>query len=755
MAMSPFLPARGLRTNESPELSQGALEAATNALCRRIGVLEPRMGIRGTHTPAYSSITRLFPYDTAPYAYAICDLGAGVEHLVRHDPVAGTSTDLGAAEQPAMSSAARQSATSAGGSFIISTAAGQQKLDSPTAAALLPAGMPRGLDGVATLNGAGPGFLPADRQVAYRNMWVRASGNTPPRYVYGAPSGRSVVINPVGGVAGDKVNLTIPIPAGITTADWLHLSRTLESASATEDPGEDYRLCWQGHPTAVDIGNGYMTIVDVRPGTLLREAAYYATSARGPQEANQTPPIAGAMAAFKGCVFAGNVKAKHRLILSMIVDPASAAGVQLADTIVIDGITFTAGAAEALATRTFKRFAGGSASQNIASTVKSLVNVINRGTGSTKSYAYYASGPDDMPGIFWVEERTIGGTGFAATAPARGTAYEPALPAAGTDVSSDNNVRSNGLLCTPQDEPEHWPETNEWFAGGSNTSDLVALVPLREAMIVVTTRGIYRLVGNTPDDFELLLVDPDLKSAAPYSWVEVDNKAIGATERGLVAIGESGLVEDLPRPLGTIITDARTIRYTTHKEFLVFVGGGAYFLAASTGYRYSFRTKEWTGISTARGVYDGVELFKSGYGYLVFGVDAAAGRGFCKEEHGGDTAITTSVKDTFDTTEVATIFARPLQYTRLVAGAPGVPKKVVEVVASTEPVADATASIALGGIGNISMTHLAGSWTRARALIGREFQRGDAYSVILVPGGVVNITGIQLNGEVTGRREVV
>lgn len=81
---------------------------------------------------------------------------------------------------------------------------------------------------------------------------------------------------------------------------------------------------------------------------------------------------------------------------------------------------------------------GGSASQKIRDTALSLVRVINRASDSAV-YAYYLSGPDDLPGKILLESRTLGGSAFHAGA-SRVASWSPVPPATKTISSVDTGT---------------------------------------------------------------------------------------------------------------------------------------------------------------------------------------------------------------------------------------------------------------------------------------------------------------------------
>ena len=141
----------------------------------------------------------------------------------------------------------------------------------------IPAGVPPALDLTATLGSSGSGFLLHPAQTAYRLTWSYTDDNG--NLIEGAPSYRAIVIN--GGMSDQNVTVVASIPAGITTAYTANLYRALQTTSASVPATDNMQLASQYSPNSTDLSNGYVTILDVTPDSLLGATFYGSPSQEG------------------------------------------------------------------------------------------------------------------------------------------------------------------------------------------------------------------------------------------------------------------------------------------------------------------------------------------------------------------------------------------------------------------------------------------------------------------------------------------
>ncbi len=232
-----------------------------------------------------------------------------------------------------------------------------------------------------------------------------------------------------------NVTYVVHIPASIDDTYFLQTYRTRASGSADADPGDDEQLANEYFPTAVDLANGYVTIIDRAPDAALGVTIYTSSNLPGGgfQQANFLPPVSMAMANFNGSTFFGATQTVVGLQMNLLAEASPQTGEQIFLAHVgsmITVYTLTAGSSES--SHVFKVFTDGTVAQNIENTCKSIVRTIND-IGGTDLEAFYQSGPDDPPGQFVVTTQTPAALGVDAlyiyTSVAGNPDYwSPALP---------------------------------------------------------------------------------------------------------------------------------------------------------------------------------------------------------------------------------------------------------------------------------------------------------------------------------------
>lgn len=235
---------------------------------------------------------------------------------------------------------------------------------------------------------------------------------------------------------------------------FVQVYRTKTTASASDEPGDDMRLAYEHIWTNTDVAGlpyAQFTFSDDVGNGALADALYTNRYEEGIANANDPPPLANAVGAFRDHAFYGDVKRKQQIVLTLQAVGAPG-GIQVGDQIRIAGKAFEGRTSEVLGSSFFEVHTGGTISQNIEATARSLVRVINEG-GLGAQYAplfnaQYISGPDDTPGRILIEETGLGGESFAesdalgvdamaiyadnggalTTGTPRGAAFTPALP---------------------------------------------------------------------------------------------------------------------------------------------------------------------------------------------------------------------------------------------------------------------------------------------------------------------------------------
>lgn len=388
------------------------------------------------------------------------------------------------------------------------------------------AGMPKGLDGSAVVTGAS-GFMTNDTQVAYRVVWGSRDANN--NLYLGSPSQRIIATNSSGGTR--DASITFTIPAGMTTSEFYQVYRSKESATALDEPNDELQLCYESNPTSGEITAKSITFTDSAPVSLLGASLYTNSNQEGIQEENDEPPFAQDICEFKGFMFYANIKRKHYINVKLL-SVGGTSGLALDDTITINSIVYTAKASEAIASAQFKISTGGSASQNIDDTARSLVRVINQHTSNVAIDAYYTTGYNDLPGQIMLRKRSIDDISFS-VAISKATSWD-----IGTSTSNNERIQ-NGLSYSKIQQPEHVP-TSHVENVGSKSFPIRRILALRDSLFILKDDGVWRLTGVN-GSWSISALDTSTKILAPDSAVVVNNQIMCLADQGIVSISDNGV----------------------------------------------------------------------------------------------------------------------------------------------------------------------------------------------------------------------
>jgi hypothetical protein len=441
----------------------------------------------------------------------------------------------------------------------------------------------------------------AGGQVAYRLLWGYKDANN--NVILGAPTQWNSISNTTG--SSRQVQVTSSIPQGITTAYFYQVFRSTQTSTASITPSDDMQLCYEANPNNTDLSNGYVTFTDNLPNALLGASLYTSPSQSGIGQAYAQPPVCKDFCSFYGYVLYANLTYPQSINLT-ILGTGSPNGIQLTDTLTIDGIVFTAGGAVNIATNTYQLYTSGTPAQNIANTCNSLMNVINRSATSTV-YAYGISGPTDLPGQMVITARTFGNAAFALTASAHGTtAFNPALPTSGTTVSSSQTIYKNGVLCSVQNQPESAPPANLLPLFGSASANILRVIALRDYVVILKEDGVFRIVGNSLANFNGLPFDITTVLVAPDSAVALNNQVWCLANQGVVSISDTGVQQQswtninniIQQLFGTAYSEtqryASAVAYQTDHKYILGLPSGAGDTGNTQTLTYNIFTNAWT-----------------------------------------------------------------------------------------------------------------------------------------------------------------
>jgi hypothetical protein len=516
---------------------EGALLQADNIDISQDNIVEPRRGFErqsAGFSNADDRADKIWFYQTKQFAHH------GETPFAADDISyfnAGTWTSLGAYSAP---SEARIRTLEASQNLYFTTSTGVQKLDAFNATPRL-SGAFKGLDVQASVTGTG--FLAEGFRVAYRVVWGIEDEND--NLQLGAPSQRIDITNPSGSGTTRSVSLTITIPNGVTTA-WLfqvYRSSQVDQSGGDVEPNDELQLVYENNPTSGEITAKSITFTDIVADSLRGATIYTAASQEGIAFANERPPLAKDLASFRDVVFYSNITSKNRYNITILAT-GGATGIMNDDTITIDSVVYTAKSTETIASGFFENSTGGSPAQDIKDTALSLVRVINRYSSSTV-YAYYLSGPNDLPGKILLEERGIGGAAFPVVVSRQGSWSPTDIPSSGTTETSSNDRFKNGLQWSKPFQPEAVPLVNQVQVGNKDAA-ILRVVPLKDALIIFKEDGIYRLTGYYPT-FDIELLDSSARIVGSETPQILNNQIFCLTDQGVSVISDS--VKIISRPI--------------------------------------------------------------------------------------------------------------------------------------------------------------------------------------------------------------
>jgi len=587
--LDPITRCLGLVVQYNPNnVAPGSLVKADNCLILRENVVEDRRGYAVYATLA-NSISSLLTYSNRILSHHGTALS--------FDDGAGTFTDYtGSYSAP---SSAKMRFVEAFSNAYVTTSAGVQVLTGLASGSVRKAGAPRSLDPSYSLNAAGSGFLAAGSQCAYRTVIQRTDANS--NVLYGYPSPRLWVANAAG--TGKNVDLTLYLPAEAIAGDVVQFYRTAQVAGTGSDTaGDEAALVYQVALTASDITAGFITFTDSIDDALRGAALYISPSQEGITQANDRPPVCKDLALYKSLfMMYANTSTKQRLYLTLV-----GAGGLTGRSITLAGVTYSFAASENAATGTVGVSGSGVAAVAIDETARSLVRVINRYASNTGVYAYYLSGPSDLPGQILIEERGIGAAAFTvqssdSTISAMFYPPPPVSPSTNTKSTSSNAVQANAIFYSKQQQPEAVPALNYVLVGPANEA-ILRIAPLRDSLIIIKERGVYRLSGETPQSFVVTPLDLTVHCKAADSVVVLANQVLMLSNQGVVVITDAGVqvisreIEPLLKPLLSLTglsSYTSACAYESDRLYFLSVPELSTDAAATQTFVYNIITRTW------------------------------------------------------------------------------------------------------------------------------------------------------------------
>lgn len=543
MAKQAIIGVRGLYTSPNRlELPPGALSEATNLMLRRPGLAETRVGFKEA-SGSWVSIA-----DQDGDIVAVWVVGGQIYALIHIDGATlayaasvafTTPTSLGSFAAPSGSTSNRIRTAEAKSCLYFTSSAGVYRMDAGDATPVL-SGVQKPISiSTAVSVATGAGFS-APGAVAYRATLVFKDARS--NVHESAPSMRGLYR---WSGATDAVDVTVRIPASLSTSYLIRLYRSAQVTAEEDEPSDEMGLVYERYLTSAEVTAAAVTISDIVPDEMRGATGYFCPSQEGIGQSNERPPLAKDICWHKDTLFYSGTTSKHRLTLRLI-SVSGTNGIAANDTVTIAGVTYTAVAAGATGDQ-FNLETGFTSDQaNVQAAAINLVNTINASANNSTVYAYYLSGPDDPAGIILIEERGLGGSSFAATSAAGAancsTSWAPELPTSGTTVSSVNDDAPNRIYFSKPGQPEAVPLLN-YVDVGSKSDGVMRIARLRDSLYVFKEgEGIFRLVGQAgafavrEHDATVRVRQSDKNTVA-----SLGNQLYVLSDQGVVAVSDVGV----------------------------------------------------------------------------------------------------------------------------------------------------------------------------------------------------------------------
>lgn len=580
----------GLVNQFNPLSTQpGSLAKANNCVVLRENVFEDRRGYAVDATLS-NNIKQLIQYSGKVLAHNGTTISYGPSSYSNYS---------GSYSEPTNSKIRGQEANS---NLYFTTSTGVKVFTDTTGTAARSAGVPRSLDPSYALNAGASGFLAISYQCAYRVVIKRTDANN--NVLIGYPSQRLWVANTAG--TSKNVDLTVYLPSEAAANDVLQFYRTAQvSGTSSDTAGDEMGLVYQASLTSSNISTGYITFTDSITDSLRGATLYTSPSQQGIAQANDRPPLCKDLALFRSSfMFYANASTKQRLYLTL-VGTSGLSG----KTITLGGVTYNFGASEitsGVGSPQALVSATGVLAVDIDLTARSLVRVINRYASNTTVYAYYLTGPDDLPGQIMIEEKGIGASAFTVQASDSTISpmffpAPPVSPSTNTQSTSTNSVQANAVYFSKLQEFEHVPTLNYILVGPANKA-ILRIIALRESLVIIKEEGVYRLTGETTQSFSVTPLDLTVFCKAADSVAVVSNQVFMLSNQGIVAISETGIQvisHEIEPTVKRVLTNSSVSSYSygcgyeSDRHYIISVPTNSSSTAADQTLIYNIFTRTW------------------------------------------------------------------------------------------------------------------------------------------------------------------
>jgi hypothetical protein len=174
------------------------------------------------------------------------------------------------------------------------------------------------------------------------------------------------------------------------------------------------------------------------------------------------------------------------------------------------------------------------------SAVLNLAYVINMANRVEQDYFAYAFSDPFSPTRAYIVIRAIDQSAAQFTVTTTRTAALSFDANSSGGILVDRDDRPNGLMYSKPDEPEHVPEIN-YLTVGSENDAIIALAPLRSALVVFKTDGIFRVTGSAPDGWRVDAIAPVVRPLRAECVSIMGEVAVCWSQHGVLLVDEGGV----------------------------------------------------------------------------------------------------------------------------------------------------------------------------------------------------------------------
>lgn len=348
-----------------------------------------------------------------------------------------------------------------------------------------------------------------------------------------------------------------PALVSLSTDNFIRLYRSQMTSTADITPDDDLFLVYETpFLTSGQVTAGTLSISDITPEGFIaggQAVALYTdpTFGQGILQANLQPPVAKDIVYWQDRLWFANTYGKHVLPLELI-GVGSPDGLQVGDTIVIAGTTYTASSSPTATTPNFYVYSGGDPGTNIQTTAQNLVNAVNANT-QQDVFAYYVSTDTGTPGQMLFSTRLFGDGLVFDVFSSRGTAFTPQLPSVVSppyEVSSTNSTHAARVWYSKVGQPEAVPSVN-YVQIDVDNNEILRIFPNQFQLLIFKTDGIYDLVNQGNGNFVVQKLS-EFRLVAPDTVGSLNNQVYAYTDHGLIRIS-NGNVEQISTPIDDAI----------------------------------------------------------------------------------------------------------------------------------------------------------------------------------------------------------